>query len=66
MAELDHLKADPAERRNLIADPGSAAVVARLRSQLAEAMRATGLTPENDTMPLDEGIKQQLPDQKIR
>jgi hypothetical protein len=25
-----------------------------------------GLTAENDKMPLDEGIKSELPDQKIR
>jgi hypothetical protein len=29
-------------------------------------MAATGLTPENDRMPIDEGIKKELPDQKIR
>lgn len=66
LAELYHLKADPTERRNLIADPASASALARLRTQLADAMRATGLPPENDPMPLDAGIKQQLPDQKIR
>jgi hypothetical protein len=29
-------------------------------------MAATGLTPENDRMPIDEGINKGLPDQKIR
>jgi hypothetical protein len=29
-------------------------------------MRDVGLTPKNDRMPLDEGIKQELPDAKIR
>ena len=29
-------------------------------------MAATGLTPGNDPMPLDEGIKTSLPDKKIR
>jgi len=29
-------------------------------------MAATGLTAETDKMPLDEGIKAALPDQKIR
>ena len=29
-------------------------------------MTETGLTPENDQMPIDEGIKKELPDQKIR
>jgi hypothetical protein len=34
--------------------------------QLAGLFAAEGLTPERDKMPLDEGIKQALPDQKIR
>jgi hypothetical protein len=29
-------------------------------------MAETGLTPETDKMPIDEGIKQELPDAKIR
>ena len=29
-------------------------------------MAATGLTPQNDTMPIDEGIKKELPAQSIR
>jgi hypothetical protein len=29
-------------------------------------MAATGLTPEADTMPIDAGIKTELPDQRIR
>ena len=29
-------------------------------------MAATGLTPQTDKMPLDEGIKKELPAQKIR
>jgi hypothetical protein len=37
-----------------------------LKKQLAELMAATGLTAENDRMPIDEGIKKELPDQKIR
>jgi len=37
-----------------------------LKKELAKLMAATGLTPENDRMPIDEGIKQELPDQKIR
>ena len=32
----------------------------------ARLMAATGLTAETDRMPLDEGIKKELPDQKIR
>jgi hypothetical protein len=37
-----------------------------MQRELADAMKQVGLTPENDRMPLDEGIKQALPDQKIR
>jgi len=29
-------------------------------------MKASGLTPDNDRMPIDEGIRTELPDQKIR
>ena len=29
-------------------------------------MAATGLTPQNDKMPIDEGIKKELPAQDIR
>ena len=37
-----------------------------LKSELARVMAATGLTPETDRMPIDAGIKKELPDQKIR
>ena len=37
-----------------------------LQKELARQLKATGLTPANDKMPLDEGIKMELPDQKIR
>jgi len=33
---------------------------------IATMLAAEGLTPEKDKMPLDEGIKTALPDQKIR
>jgi N-acetylglucosamine-6-sulfatase len=65
-AELYDLRKDPGERTNLIADESSAAVREELRAELARLMAATGLTPETDRMPLDEGIKKELPDQKIR
>jgi hypothetical protein len=29
-------------------------------------MKATGLTPETDKMPIDQGIGKELPDLKIR
>ncbi len=66
MAELYHLSTDPGEGDNLIADPKSGATLAELQVQLTRLMAATGLTPANDKMPLDEGIKKELPDQKIR
>jgi arylsulfatase A-like enzyme len=66
LAELYNLKKDPGERVNLIADAGSASMLEQLKSELTRLMAATGLTPGNDTMPLDAGIKKELPDQKIR
>jgi arylsulfatase A-like enzyme len=66
MAELYHLRNDPEERRNLIADPAMAGRIAELDEELRRLMAATGLTPESDPMPLDAGIKTELPDPKIR
>ena len=40
--------------------------VQRLQTELNELMAATGLTPQTDKMPLDEGIKKELPAQNIR
>lgn len=64
MAELYDLKSDPEERRNLIAKPEYAARVKELQAELTRVMAEVGI--QHDKMPLDEGIKQQLPDQKIR
>ena len=66
LAELYHLTDDPAELRNLANDPAHAAKRAKLEKELAAMLAANGLTPDQDKMPLDEGIKAQLPDQKIR
>ena len=66
MAELYNLKDDPEEMHNLIALPDLAWKVAELQAELTRVMAAAGLTPETDTMPLDEGIKTALPDAKIR
>jgi arylsulfatase A-like enzyme len=66
MAELYDLKADPGERTNLAADAASAATRVMLENELARLMAAAGLTPATDRMPIDEGIKKALPDQKIR
>ncbi len=66
LAELYDLAADPLELHNLAADPAHAATRAGLEKQLATLLSEQGLTPDKDKMPLDEGIKAQLPDQKIR
>ena len=64
LAELYDLKNDPEELQNLIADPKYAAKLRELQAELARTMVDVGIT--QDKMPVDEGIKQQLPDQKIR
>lgn len=64
LAELYHLKDDPEERRNLINDPQHAAKVKELQTELDRLMHSSGIT--EDKMPLDEGVKAELPDQKIR
>jgi N-acetylglucosamine-6-sulfatase len=66
LSELYDLKNDPEERHNLINDPKAAPKLAELRAELLRLMKETGLTPESDKMPIDEGIKSGLPDQKIR
>jgi N-acetylglucosamine-6-sulfatase len=37
-----------------------------MRTELLALMAATGLTPQTDAMPMDEGIKTELPAQGIR
>lgn len=66
LAELYNLQDDPGETQNLIGKPELAGKVAKLQAELAKLMAATGLTPTKDTMPLDEGVKAELPDAKIR
>lgn len=65
-AELYDVQSDPEERHNLIEEPAFAGKVQALQSELARLMAASGLTPEKDKMPLDEGVKKELPDAKIR
>ncbi len=60
-AELYDLKEDPLETRNLADDPRAASRLAGLRAELEKLQRETGGLP--DRMPLDDGIKQTLPDQ---
>lgn len=66
LAELYNIEFDPEERYNLIDRPQYASVVRRMQRELLRAMRQVGLTPEKDAMPIDQGIKQELPDPKIR
>lgn len=66
LGELYDLRKDPEERANLIRAADSAATVRRLQAELNELMAATGLTPLTDKMPLDQGIKKELPAQNIR
>ena len=64
MAELYHLPSDPLERNNLINDQQYAELVVSLRKELDQRIRESGAVP--DTMPMDEGIKGELPDEDIR
>jgi len=66
MAELYNLESDPNELRNLANNPEWKAMRSKLEKQLDVLLAAEGLTIESDKMPIDEGIKSQLPDQKIR
>jgi N-acetylglucosamine-6-sulfatase len=66
LAELYNIEFDPEERHNLIARPKYAPVVSALRAEMERLMAQADLTPETDRMPLDEGIKQALPEQRIR
>ena len=63
-AELYNLKDDPGESKNLIDDPACADTVTMLKKELARLMQETGALP--DKMPLDEGVKKELPEESIR
>ena len=60
------LKSDPGELANLARSTEHASTMERLRTELGALMAAAGLTPQTDKMPLDEGIKKELPAQNIR
>ena len=66
MAELYDVQADPAESRNLIADPAYADTIREMQARLSKALTAVGIAPEADAMPLDEGIGTELPEASIR
>lgn len=63
-AELYDLENDPEELVNLVDQPAYREVVAELEKRLFELQRQTDALP--DKMPIDEGIKPELPDPKIR
>ena len=65
-AELYHIAEDPLETTNLIDDPKYSAVLIDMQRELKLAMARVGLDEQSDTMPIDEGIKESLPDPKIR
>ncbi len=65
-AELYNLVEDPAELKNLADSVDYKAVRTKLEKRLLELLAAEGLNVESDKMPLDLGIKSELPDQKIR
>jgi N-acetylglucosamine-6-sulfatase len=64
--ELYNLANDPGELHNLATLPQHANTRAQLEAQLAALLSAEGLTPDKDKMPLDQGIKPELPSQNIR
>jgi len=64
LAELYHLKEDPGERHNLINNPACAEKVKELQALLQRLMAEADGLP--DRMPLDEGIKEELPEESIR
>jgi N-acetylglucosamine-6-sulfatase len=64
MAELYDLASDPEETRNLIAVPQYAEIASNLAAELTRLQKETGALP--DRMPIDDGIKAELPDMKIR
>lgn len=64
MAELYNLKKDPKELNNLIHDSRYADVVKKLQKELKRLLKDTGALP--DQMPIDEGVKTELPEKSIR
>ncbi len=64
MAELYNIKEDPDETTNLINDPKYARVVKDLKAELERLLLETGAVP--DKMPVDQGVKMELPEESIR
>jgi len=64
LMELYDLNADPGERTNLAQDSRYQVTLQQLNSELLRSMTQAGL--EQYSMPIDEGIQSQLPEQSIR
>ena len=64
MAELYEIRGDPNETRNLIQDRQYAPVVAELKKELDRLIREADGHP--DQMPIDQGVRSELPDPAIR
>src|SRR5690606_27576155 len=63
-AEMYHLAKDPGESTNLIDDPAYADKRRELQAELERLLRATGASP--DQMPIDQGVRTELPEESIR
>lgn len=66
MAGLYDLKNDPGDRVNRINEAAAAAKLSELKTELSRLTGGLGLAPQNDRMPVDEGVKKEFPDQRIR
>ncbi len=64
MGELYDIQNDPMERKNLINSPEHKPLIEQLGQELMQLMHETGIS--EDSMPVDEGIKGELPDKAIR
>ncbi|MFK8048438.1 MAG: sulfatase [Halioglobus sp.] len=64
MEELYNMALDPGELHNLAADSASADKLSQMRLALAALLRDSGAEP--DIMPIDMGIKGELPEESIR
>ncbi|QDT39665.1 sulfatase family protein [Stratiformator vulcanicus] len=65
MSELYHLKSDPDEMTNLAEDSRYAGKLKELRGRLNDLIAETG-GKSWKTLPIDQGIKTELPDESIR
>ncbi len=64
MEELYNMAVDQGESRNLAADANSAEKLGEMRVALAALLLDSGANP--DVMPIDQGIKGELPEESIR